>query len=272
MSARGRPRGAVARPACGSPRSHTRSRLRSPWRTRPSTASWRDAASRRRPAISSVIREDEAHAVDRARARRAATSWLDARRSRPTLLDCYGLPTAAPGLASPTADEAIEAAARDRRAGRAQGASGRCTRPTRRRVRLDLAPGDVLDAADGDGRAICGHGKPRSRASSCRRWCDDAVEMLVGMCRRSDLRPGRSPCGAGGVTVELTQRRRRARRAAHRPRRRRDGARARRRSRCSTASAARPKKDVRALEDVILRVSSAGRRRTPRSSRWTATR
>ncbi len=146
------------------------------------------------------VREDEAHAVVAAALARGGDEWLT-HDEVTALLDCYGLPSVR-SVSAATADEAMEAAGRIG-APVALKALGPLHKTDAQAVRLDVAPGDVLDAATAMAEHLREHKLPLE-GFVVQEMVRDAAEVLVG-CVVDPIFGPVIAVGSGGVTVELTQ-------------------------------------------------------------------
>ena len=160
------------------------------WRMRPESAT---------PTLVG-IREDEAHAVIAQALERTDDRWLSY-DDVSELLDCYGIPSAR-SVSVATAEEAADAAARIG-APVALKALGPLHKTDAQAVRLDIAPGEVLDAA----KTMAEHLQAGSHPLGgfvVQEMVHDAAEMLVG-CVVDPIFGPVIAVSSGGITVELTR-------------------------------------------------------------------
>ena len=195
------------------------------------------------------IRVDEAAALI-ARALERGETWLEPDEIA-LLFDCYGLPVARQARAA-TAAEAADAA---RRIGGAVvlKAIGPLHKTEVGAVQLGLAPHQVEAEAAAMAERIEAHGEP-CEGFVVQEQVEGGVEVLVGLAADPDFGPIVA-CGAGGVNVELT------RDVAVRVAPLTDVDAAEMIRSLGTfplldGYRGAPKRDVRALEDVVLRVSA----------------
>ena len=146
------------------------------------------------------IREDEAHAVIAEALARGDEGWLT-HDEVGVLLDCYGLPSVR-SISVATAEEAAEAAGRIGTPV-ALKAAGPLHKTDVQAVRLDVAPADVLEAANAMAEHLTAGGHPLD-GFVVQEMVHDAAEMLVG-CAVDPIFGPVIAVGSGGVTVELTQ-------------------------------------------------------------------
>ena len=160
---------------------------------------WRRRPEGRTPALVGV-REDEAHAVVAAALARSEEGWLT-HDEVGELLDCYGLPRVR-SMSVTTPEQAADAAARIG-APVALKASGPVHKTDVQAVRLDVAPGEVLEAAREmtDRLRAGGH---LLEGFVVQEMVRDATEMLVG-CAVDPVFGPVIAVGSGGVMVELTR-------------------------------------------------------------------
>jgi acetyl coenzyme A synthetase (ADP forming)-like protein len=160
---------------------------------------WRQAPEGRTVELPG-LREDEAHAVIAAALARGGDEWLTADETV-ALLDCYGLPTVRTATAA-TSAEAEEVASRF--GGRlVLKAAGPLHKTEADAVRLDLAPGDVRTEAAAMAERLAATGVP-FEGFIVQEMVSGGTEMLVGAVDDPVFGPVIA-VGAGGVTVELTR-------------------------------------------------------------------
>ncbi|MGZ8578459.1 MAG: bifunctional acetate--CoA ligase family protein/GNAT family N-acetyltransferase, partial [Actinomycetota bacterium] len=157
------------------------------WRAAPD-GSWPDLPD---------VRDDEIHALVATALEREA-SWLS-QDEVGTLLDCYGIRRVHEVVAA-TPEEAADAAGRfaDRVVLKA---AGPLHKTEAQAVRLDLAPGDVLQGATTMTEALTAQGLETS-GFIVQEMVHGGTEMLVGVVADPIFGPVVA-VGAGGVTVEL---------------------------------------------------------------------
>ncbi len=145
------------------------------------------------------IRDDEAAAVI-AEALERGEGWLEPDEIA-RLFDCYGVPTARTIRVS-TPSEAADAAAK-LKGPVVLKAVGPVHKTEVGAVRLGLATTEVAAEAEAMTARIAAHGEPLE-GFVVQEQVSGGVEMLVGMTADPDFGPIVA-CGAGGVTVELTR-------------------------------------------------------------------
>ncbi len=146
------------------------------------------------------LREDEAHAVIARALARGDSVWLTPEETI-ELLDCYGL--ARPRQETVTDPAAAGIAAATLGAPVALKAIGPLHKTDVDAVHLDLAPGEVTEAAEAMGSRLAAEGTPVA-GFVVQEMVPGATEMLVGSVTDPVFGPVIA-VGAGGVTVELTR-------------------------------------------------------------------
>jgi acetate---CoA ligase (ADP-forming) len=160
---------------------------------------WRRKPEGRVPELAG-IREDEAHAVIAAALERGPEVWLSPEEVA-ALFDCYELPRAR--QVSVTTPEAAHDAAAKIGAQVALKAIGPVHKTDVGGVALDLEPGDVLAEARAMAARLAERGEPLD-GFVVQEMMREGTEMLVGAASDPVFGPVIA-VGAGGVTVELTR-------------------------------------------------------------------